>query len=191
MSLVLLTRTAKRLEAPRNRVCQQPRYVDLVNEYVRHYKLMHRFSLILSRCYIFFSFILFPLYVGSMYDDISLHVARSYTSSAYSPFSLMLSFNLSNHNYSLRSSSLPSPLYFHYHRPPPYAVFLSSHHMPIPLLPSFLYFLCDFPHFRWPLILSFLILSSFVTRHIHCSILISATSNLFSCAIFNAHVSAP
>ena len=94
---------------------------------------------------------------------------------------------------SLSSSSLsiPSPLYFHYHRPPSYAVFLSSHHMPIPLQPCFLYFLCDFPHFRCPLILSFLISYSFVTPHIHRSILISATSNFFSCAFFNAHVSAP
>ena len=39
-------------------------------------------------------------------------------------------------------------MYFHYHRPPSYVVFLSSHHMPIPLQPSFLYFMCDFPHFR-------------------------------------------
>ena len=51
---------------------------------------------------------------------------------------------------SLRSSSLPSPLYFHYHRPPSYVVLLSSHHMPIPLQPSFLYFLCDFPNFSCP-----------------------------------------
>ena len=36
-------------------------------------------------------------YVGSMYDDIRLHVARSYTSSADSPFSLRSSFTLSNH----------------------------------------------------------------------------------------------
>ena len=36
-------------------------------------------------------------YVGSMYDDIRLHVARSYTSSADSPFSLISSFTLSNH----------------------------------------------------------------------------------------------
>ena len=36
-------------------------------------------------------------FVGSMYDDIRLHVARSYTSSADSPFSLMSSFTLSNH----------------------------------------------------------------------------------------------
>ena len=82
-------------------------------------------------------------YVGSMCDDISLHVARSYTSSADSPFSLMSSFTLSNHQDSLRSSclSIPSPLYFHYHRPPSYAVFLSSHHMPIPLQP---YVSCTF-----------------------------------------------
>ena len=32
-----------------------------------------------------------------MYDDIRLHVARSYTSSADSPFSLMSFFTLSNH----------------------------------------------------------------------------------------------
>ena len=36
-------------------------------------------------------------YVGAMYDDIRLHVAWSYTSSADSPFSLMSSFTLSNH----------------------------------------------------------------------------------------------
>ena len=42
-----------------------------------------------------------------------------------------------------------------------------------------------------PLTLSFLILSCFVTPHIHRSILISATSNLFPCAFVNAHVSAP
>ena len=51
---------------------------------------------------------------------------------------------------SLRYSSLPSPLYFHFHRPPSYAVFLSCHHMPIQLQPPFLDFLCDFPHFRCP-----------------------------------------
>ena len=33
----------------------------------------------------------------SMYDDIRLHVARSYTSSADSPFSLISSYTLSNH----------------------------------------------------------------------------------------------
>ena len=47
--------------------------------------------------FFFFSFILSHFYVGSMYDDIRLHVARSYTSSADSPFSLMSSFTLSNH----------------------------------------------------------------------------------------------
>ena len=30
---------------------------------------------------------------------------------------------------SVGSSSLPSPMYFHFQRPPSYAVFLSSHHM--------------------------------------------------------------
>ena len=36
-------------------------------------------------------------YVGSMYGDIRLDVARAYTSSADSPFSLISSFTLSNH----------------------------------------------------------------------------------------------
>ena len=39
--------------------------------------------------------------------------------------------------------------------------------------------------------ISFLILSTFVTPHIHRSILISATANVFSCAFFNAHVPTP
>ena len=47
------------------------------------------------------------------------------------------------------------------------------------------------PSFVVPLILSFLILSSLVTPLIHLNILISATSNFFSCAFFTAHVSAP
>ena len=42
---------------------------------------------------------------------------------------------------SLRSSSLPSPLYFHFHHPPSYAVILSSHHMHIPSQPPFVDFL--------------------------------------------------
>ena len=53
-------------------------------------------------CFIFFfcffpSFIFSQFYVGSMYDNIRLHVAWSYTSSADSPFYLMSSFTLSNH----------------------------------------------------------------------------------------------
>ena len=48
------------------------------------------------------------------------------------------------------------------------------------------------PIFLVPLILSFLILSSLVTPFIHLNnILISVTSNFFSCAFFTAHVSAP
>ena len=42
-----------------------------------------------------------------------------------------------------------------------------------------------------PLILSCLNLSSLVTPHIHLNILISPTSNFFSCAFFTAQVSAP
>ena len=39
----------------------------------------------------------FQFYEGLMYDDIRLHVAQSYTSSADSPFSFISSFTLSNH----------------------------------------------------------------------------------------------
>ena len=60
--------------------------------------------------------ILIPSDVGSMYDDIRLHVARSYTSSADSPFSLISSLTLSNH----LLLSFPSSLCFHFHRPPSY-----------------------------------------------------------------------
>ena len=47
------------------------------------------------------------------------------------------------------------------------------------------------PTFVDPLILSFLIMSSLVTTLIHLNILISATSNFYSCAFFTAHVSGP
>ena len=47
------------------------------------------------------------------------------------------------------------------------------------------------PTFVVPLILSFLILSSLLTPLIHRNILISATSNFFSCAFFTVHFSAP
>ena len=116
-----------------------------------------------------------------MYDDIHLHVARSHTSSA--DFDIILNFVQPSY---LRFSSLPSSLYFHFHRHPSYAVFLSSRHMRIPFQPHLLDFLCDFPHFRCP---SYSFISYFV--HIHRTILISATSNLFSCAFSIAHVSAP
>ena len=42
-----------------------------------------------------------------------------------------------------------------------------------------------------PLILSFLIMSSLLTPLIYLNIIISATSNFFSCAFFTVHVSAP
>ena len=82
-------------------------------------------------------------------------------------------------------------MYFHYHRPLSHAVFLSSHHMPIPLQSPLLYFLCDVSHFRCPSYSLISDLTSFVSPHIHRSIPISAISNVFSSAFFNAHVSAP
>ena len=67
-----------------------------------------------------------------MYDDIRLLVAQPMhiISRQSLLFDFILYFVQSS---SLRYSSLPSPLYFNYHRPPSCVVFLSSHHMPIPL----------------------------------------------------------
>ena len=133
--------------------------------------------------------------MGSVYDDIRLRLERSYTSSADIPFSLISSFTLSNH------LPLGLPLFLllctfiSITLRPSYVVLLSSHHVSIPHQPPCLEFLCYSPPptFVVPLILSFLILSSFVTPRTHRSILISVTSNLFPCAFFNAHiyVSAP
>ena len=64
-----------------------------------------------------------------MYDGIRLHVARyvvHFISRRSLLFDIILYFVQPSF---LRSSSLPSPLYFHFHRPPSYVVFLSSHHM--------------------------------------------------------------
>ena len=101
-----------------------------------------------------------------MYGYIRLRVARSYTSSADSPFSLMSSFTLSNH------LLLGLPIFL-----------LPCTYITIALLPTqcsslritspyhFNLLSCTFfvipPTFVVPLILSFLILSSFVTPHIH------------------------
>ena len=60
--------------------------------------------------------------------------------------------------------------------------------MPIPVQPTFLEIS---PTFVVSLILSFLIPSSLVTPLIHLNILISATSNFFSCAFFTTYISAP
>ena len=86
---------------------------------------------------IFFSFILFPLLCGV---DVRRHTPPCSSvihiiSRQSLLFDVILHFVQPS---SLRSSSLPSPLYFHYHCPPSCVVFLSSHHMPVPLQPSFL-----------------------------------------------------
>ena len=120
-------------------------------------------------------------YVGSMCDDIRLDVARLYTSSTDTPFSLTSSIALSNH------FLLGLPLFL-----------LPCTFISIALLPtqcSCLLITCPYhfnllswtsfvisPTFVVPLILSFLIL--FQLRNsahpsYHC---ISATSNFFSCA---------
>ena len=58
---------------------------------------------------------------------------------------------------SLRPSLHPPPLHSHSHRPPSYAVLLSSPHIPIQLQPSFLNFLCHFSDCVVPIMLSLLI----------------------------------
>ena len=102
-----------------------------------------------------------------MFGDIRLHVAIQGQS---------VLFDIIPH--SIRPSSLHSPSYFHFRRPPSYVGLLSFQSPSVDHL-------CDFPYCL--LILSFLILSSFVTRSSH----VSATPHVFSCAVFTAHVSAP
>ena len=129
-------------------------------------------------------------YVGSMCLMRLLHLARSCVSSLDNSFSdksfLMLSIHL--------LFGLPLLLF-------------PGTSIAITLLPTYSSSLlstcpyhfnllsCTFldisPTFVVPLILSFLILSSLVTPLIHLNILISATSNFFSCAFFTAQVSAP
>ena len=87
-------------------------------------------------------------YVRSTCDDIRRHVARSHSSTADSPFHHFVGTP------PIRPSSLPSTLYFDFHRPPSYVVLLSSRHMPIPLQPPFLDFISDSTLFRCPLILA-------------------------------------
>ena len=129
-------------------------------------------------------------YVGSMCLMRRLHLARSWASSLDNSLSDKSFLMLSNH---LRFG-LPLLLF-------------PGTSIAITLLPTYsssllntcpYYFnllSCTFlnisPTFVVPLILSFLILSSLVTPLIHHNILISATSNFFSCAFFTAEVSAP
>ena len=89
-----------------------------------------------SHSVFFFFFILFPLSGGV---DVRLHTPPCCTvvhiiSQQSLLFDVILYFVQPS---SLRSSSLPSPLYFHYHCPPSYVVFFSSHHMPIPYTSTF------------------------------------------------------
>ena len=139
---------------------------------------------------IFFFFIFSHFYVGSMCLVRRLHLDRSCASSSDNPLSdksfLMLSIHL---RFGLplllfAGISIPNTLF------PTYSSSL------LETCPYHFNLLsCTFldisPTFVVPLILSFLILSILVTPLIHLNILISATSNFFSCAFFTAHVSAP
>ena len=95
--------------------------------------------------FFFLSFISFPLLCGSI---TMIYASMQHGRILHQPTVDIILYFVQP--YSLRSSSLPSRLYLHFHRPPSYAVFLSSHHMPIPLQHSFLDFLCDFHNFRCP-----------------------------------------
>ena len=77
--------------------------------------------------------------MGSTHDDIRLHVARSYGLLYPTIFSGIPLFLLPCTCTFITIALAPS-----------YAVFLSSHHMPIPLQSTFLYFLRDFLHVRCP-----------------------------------------
>ena len=140
---------------------------------------------------LFFSLIFSHFYVGSMCLMRRLHLARSCASFLDNPLFDKSFLMLSNH---LRFG-LPLLLF-------------PGTSIPTTLLPTYSSSLlntcpyhfnllsCTFldisPTFVVPLILSFLILSSLVTTPlIHLNILISATSNFFSCAFFTAQVSAP
>ena len=84
-------------------------------------------------------------------------------------------------------SSFPSPpLHIHLRQSFLHIFFSDSHIMSEPLS---LYFLHLRGYLSSLLIISFLILSIFVTPQLYLNILISTTSNFFSCAFFTAHVS--
>ena len=139
---------------------------------------------------IFFFRIFSHFYVGSMCLVRRLHLSQCCASSPDNSISDKSFLMLSNH---LRFG-------------PPLLLFPGTS-IPVTLVPTYSSSLlntcqyhfnllsCTFldisPTFVVPLLLSFLILSSLVTSLIHLNILISATSNFFSCAFFTAHVSAP
>ena len=144
---------------------------------------------ILNRFFFFF-FIFSNFYVGSMCLVRRLHLGRSCASSSDNPLSDKSFLMLSNH---LRFG-LPLLLF-------------PGTSIPITLFPTYssslletcpyhfnllsCIFLDVSPTFVVTLILSFLILSILVTPLIQLNIIISATSNFFSCAFFTAHDSAP
>ena len=124
----------------------------------------------------------FPTYVGSMRR---LHLTRSCASSPDSSHSdksfLIIQPPL------LWFSSPSQPL--HHHHSLAYIFFMSSHYTSVPLfLLSCTYSEDISPTFAVSLTLSFLILFSLLTPPVHLNILISATSNFFSCAIFTTHI---
>ena len=132
-------------------------------------------------CLLLLLFLIFShFYVGSMCLMRRLHLARSWASS--------LDNSLSDKSFLILSNHLRFGL--------PLLLFPSTS-IAITLLPTYSSSLlntcllsCTFldisPTFVVPLILYFLILSSLVTPLIHLNILISTTSNFFSCAFFTA-----
>ena len=83
-----------------------------------------------------------------------------------------------------RSSSSPAPVHLQRHRSSSHILLFSPHYVAVHFE--------IYPTFVVLLIVSFLVLSIFVTPHVHLSsILISVTCSFLSCAVFSAHVSAP
>ena len=121
-----------------------------------------------------------------MFTSSCLYATTFCLSSPDSPFSLYI------HSFMVysppRRSSFPSsPLHIH----PRQSLFCPHILHPFPwhvisTLPYCLYYLGHFSHFRCPLTISLLILSIYAAPHIHFNVLISATSNFFSCVFFAA-----
>ena len=97
--------------------------------------------------------ILVPLFCESLFDDICSSVVHSHTDS---PFFLISPLTLYNH------LILDLPLFrlpctcLHFHRHSSYAVFFSSHHMYVPVPHPILDLHCDFSHFRYLDLYSFI-----------------------------------
>ncbi len=135
-----------------------------------------------------------PVYERSMFRISRIHAARSCACSPDNPFSVKACWTLSVHlrfglPFLLFSVKSCLTLSVHLRFGPLFFIFpgtsITTTLLP-PCRPTI--FTCTFvissPIFVVPRIISFRILSSSVTSHIHLNIFISATSKLFPCSFF-------